>query len=269
LKDWEKLGGALVSKFQFPAPDPSVKSEDRTIPGGPKVRIYTPEGYTGNKPLGFYIHGGGWAMGDLDADDPNCRAISKGAGVVVVSVDYRLAPAHKYPAGLDDCVAAFKWALTNASSLGATPGKAFIAGASAGGGSTFGLALRLIDEGKGSSVLGLIAQVPVTVHPDLIPKDLKSKYTSYKEHAENTVNSESVMYTFWDAYGNPKDSYANPLLHDKLEQLPKVYITCAGQDTLRDDARVMRDVLKEKGLVFLYRLVANPTNINLQRECQV
>jgi versiconal hemiacetal acetate esterase len=185
-------------------------------------------------------------MGDLDADDPNCRAISKGAGVVVVSVDYRLAPTHPYPAGLDDCLTAYKWALKNANPLGASA-DTFIAGASAGGGSTFGLALKLIDEGLGSSVRGLVAQVPVTVHPDLIPSELKSKYTSYKEHAENTVNSETAMYAFWDAYGNPKDAYANPLLHKKLKELPKVYMTCAGQDTLRDDARVMREVLTKEG----------------------
>jgi versiconal hemiacetal acetate esterase len=237
----------LVSKFQFPSPDAAVKAEDREIPGGLKVRIYTPDGYAGNQPLGFYIHGGGWAMGDLDADDGNCRAISIGAGVVVVSVDYRLAPAHPYPAGLDDCMTAYKWALKHASSLNAKPEKAFIAGASAGGGSTFGLALKLIDEGLGSSVVGLAAQVPVTVHPDLVPIHLKSKYTSYKEHAEHTVNSESAMEAFWTAYGNPKDEYTSPLLHQKLKELRKVYITCAGQDTLRDDARLMRDVLKENG----------------------
>jgi versiconal hemiacetal acetate esterase len=247
FKGWETLGGALVSKFQFPSPDASVKTEDREIPGGLKVRIYTPPGYSGNKPLGIYIHGGGWAMGDLDADDAGCRAISKGVGVVLVSVEYRLAPAHPYPSGLDDCLTAFKWALKNADSLGANPEKAFIAGASAGGGSSLGLALKLVDEGLGGSLLGAVAQVPVTVHPDLIPSELKSKFTSYKENAENTVNSESAMYAFWDAYGNPKDEYANPLLHKKLKELPKVYITCAGQDTLRDDARLMRDLLKKEG----------------------
>lgn len=185
-------------------------------------------------------------MGDLDADDGNCAAISKGAGVVVVSVDYRLAPAHVYPAGFEDCEKAFKWALENATSLGTTK-KAFIAGASAGGGSALGLALKLADQGLGSSVLGVVAQVPVTVHPDFVPSDLKSKYTSYKEHAEHTVNTNSAMLAFWDAYGNPNDKYANPLLHDNLKALFKVYITCAGHDTLRDDARLMKEVLEKNG----------------------
>ncbi|KAF2430457.1 hypothetical protein EJ08DRAFT_589122, partial [Tothia fuscella] len=252
FKEWEQLGGELVSKFQFPSPDTAVQSQDQVIPNGPRIRTYTPDNYVGSKPLCLYIHGGGWAMGDLDADDGNCRAISKGAGVIVVSVDYRLAPTHPYPTGLDDCLTAFKWALKNVDSLGATPGKAFIAGASAGGGSTFGLALKLIDAGMKDTIVGLVAQVPVTVHPDLIPEELKSQYMSYEEHAEHTINSKSAMYAFWKAYGNPKDGYANPLLHEKLAELPRVYITCAGHDTLRDDARVMRDVLKQKGVNVKY-----------------
>jgi versiconal hemiacetal acetate esterase len=247
FKEWDNLGAALVSKYEFPAPDASVSIEDRAISNGIKVRVYTPSGYAGGKPLGLYIHGGGWAMGDLNVDDQTCRSISKNAGVVLVSVDYRLAPANPYPAGLDDCVEAFRWTLKNATTLGGIADKAFICGASAGGGSSFGLALRMIDEELGSSIAGIVAQVPVTVHPDLVPAQLKAQYTSYTEHAEHTVNSASAMLAFWDAYGAPKDQYANPLLHDKLRNLPKVYITCAGHDTLRDDARLMRDLLQKNG----------------------
>jgi versiconal hemiacetal acetate esterase len=136
-------------------------------------------------------------MGDLDADDTNCRVIAKGAGVILVSVDYRLAPQHKFPAGLDDCVAGFEWAIENAKSLGGVPGKAFIAGISAGGGSAFGLALRLVDNGKANQLAGIVAQVPVTIHPDVIPEKLKRKYTSYDQNAENTINSNSAMHGFW------------------------------------------------------------------------
>lgn len=245
--DWEQLGGALVKKFTFPAPDPSVTIQDRDITEGLKIRVYVPSRYAGNTPVGLFIHGGGWAMGDLQSDDGNCRAISRGSGVVLVSVDYRLSPAHPSPAALDDCVAAFKWTLQNSSSLGGTIGKAFICGASAGANLAFGTALRLIDEGLGSSVAGLVAQVPVSIHPDLIPEDLKSRYTSYEEHAEHTVNSKSAMRAFWDAYGSPKDNYANCLLHPKLNELPKVYISCSGHDTLRDDARLMKEALEKNG----------------------
>jgi versiconal hemiacetal acetate esterase len=183
-------------------------------------------------------------MGDLDMDDAGCRTMSKGAGVKLISVDYRLAPQHPYPAGLDDCVTAYKWTLENAESLGGVPGKVFIGGGSAGGGLTFGVALRLIDDGLATSIAGLVTQVPVTVHPDLVPEDLKSKYTSYGDHSEHTINSKSAMHAFWDAYGNPKEVYANPLLSDKLNQFPKVYMTVAGHDTLRDDGKLMKAKLE-------------------------
>jgi len=255
---WENLGGTLVSKYTFPAPDASVKHEDRTIsaPQGHdiKIRIYTPEGYKdGSKPLGLFIHGGGWAMGDLDSDDANARVISKGAGAVIVSVDYRLAPQHKYPAAHDDCHTAFTWALSHGKELGAKEGPAFIAGASAGGGTALGLALRLIDEGKGDQVKGVIAQVPVTVHPAAVPEDLRSRYTSFDEHAEHTVNGSHAMMAFLDAYGaSPKDKQVSVLLHPKTGALPNVYITAAGHDTLRDDARLMREQLETNGVEVKY-----------------
>lgn len=242
------MGGALVSKFTFPGPDTSVSTEDKTIGNGIKIRVYTPPGYVkGSRPAGLYIHGGGWAMGDLDMDDAGCRVMSKGASVVIVSVDYRLAPQHKYPAGPDDCVAAYKWTLENAEALGGVPGKIWIGGASAGGNLVFTTALRVLDDGLGNSIAGLAPQVPVTVHPDLVPADLKSKYTSYEDHAEHTVDTKSAMAAFWTAYGNPKDVYASPLLSDKLGKLPKVYMTVAGHDTLRDDGRLMKEKLESNG----------------------
>jgi versiconal hemiacetal acetate esterase len=186
-------------------------------------------------------------MGDLDMDDSGCRTIAKGASVVIVSADYRLAPQHKYPAGPDDCVAAYKWSLKNAESLGGVAGKVFVGGASAGGNLAFTVALRVIDDGLGHTLAGLVPQVPVTVHPDLVPTELKSRYKSMDEHAEHTVNSKSAMAAFWTAYGDPEEVYASPLLSDKLNQLPKVYMTVAGQDTLRDDGRLMIEKLESNG----------------------
>lgn len=121
----------MVEKFAkyFPAPDESVKTEDRKIDNDLTVRIYTPPGYPGGKPVFLYIHAGGWAMGDLNMDDAPCRVTSKGASVVVVSVDYRLAPKYPYPAGLDDCATAYQWCLKNAEALKCTPDQAIIGGA--------------------------------------------------------------------------------------------------------------------------------------------
>ncbi|KAF2093842.1 alpha/beta-hydrolase [Rhizodiscina lignyota] len=249
---WEKLGGALVSKFEFPAPDDSIQTEDRTIDDGLKVRIYTPKDHSGNKPFCFYTHGGGYAMGDLNMDDGGCRVLAS-AGIIVVSIDYRLAPQHKFPVALDDSMTGLHWAFKNAQSLGASPEKAIIAGASAGGQLALGVALRLIDEGKGDLLAGVIAQVPITLHPDAVPESLKAKFTSYDEHAEHTVNTKNAMAAFNGAYDPPPThKYFSVLLHDKIDEMPKTYITCAGADTLRDDARAFRDALKQKGVPYKY-----------------
>lgn len=258
-----RIGALMVSKYTFPAPDPAVKTEDRTITDGLKVRVYTPEGYTGGKPVGVYYHGGGWAMGDLDGDDAFCRAISKGGGVVLVSIEYGLAPQNKHPGLINDCFKGLQWSLKNAKTLGGLEGKFFTAGVSAGGQLALGLALKAVDEGLGDSLVGVVALVPATVHPKGVPEKLKSEYLSYKEHDQHTINTADAMTTFWgkndfvaflycqlisrtEAFGAPPtDPIVSPLLHDKIKALKKVYITVAGQDTLRDDGLIFKKKLDE------------------------
>ena len=195
-----KFGGIAVSKYTFPSPDPSVKTEEKTIEDGIKVRIYTPENWSGGKPVCVYYHSGGWAMGDLDGDDPFCRVISKSGGVVVVSVDYGLAPDNKHPGLIDDCWKGFQWTLKNAKALGGIEGKIFTAGVSAGGQLALGLALKAVDEGHKDALLGVVALIPATVHPKGVPEELKGKWKSYDEHAEHTINTKSAMETFWGIY---------------------------------------------------------------------
>lgn len=136
-------------------------------------------------------------MGDLEGEDAQCRTISKAAGVVLVSVDYRLAPAHPYPAPLDDCVTAYYWALKNSASLSTTPNQAFTFGTSAGGNLALSTALKVIDAGHGESLKGVVAVVPVTIAPEAVPENLRSKYTSYEEHTEHTINTGLGMKTFF------------------------------------------------------------------------
>jgi versiconal hemiacetal acetate esterase len=195
-EQFNELGGVLVQTLKFPAPIASVNTEDKEISAGIKVRIYTPSGYAGNKPVCLFFHGGGWAMGDLDGEDHQLRTISKDARVVIVSVDYRLAPKNPYPAGLDDCVAAYKWALENSEYLNTTPNEAITFGTSAGGNLALSTALKLIDAGEASTLKGVVAVVPVTVLRSAIPEELKSKYTSYDEHANHTINTASGMQAF-------------------------------------------------------------------------
>jgi len=253
LQQYASIGGLIVANCTFPAPDLTVKTEDKEISPGLTVRIYTPPNYAGDKPVCVFMHGGGWAMGDLEAEDGDIRAISKASGVVIVSVGYRLAPAHKYPAGLEDSVAAYHWALKNAASLGTTPNQAFTWGTSAGGNLALSVALKLIDTGYGDTLKGVVAVVPVTVLPDAVPEELKSKYTSYDEHAEHTIDTASAMKVFIDTYGgSPTDPYVSPLLHKRIKDLPKVYLVGAEMDTLRDDARLLKQYLDDAGVPNIY-----------------
>jgi versiconal hemiacetal acetate esterase len=192
-----KIVGLMVSKYSFPPLDPGVDSEDRTITDGLKVRIYTPQGYSGGSPIGVYFHGGGWAMGDMDGDDAFARSISIGGNVVVVSIEYGLAPQNKHPGLINDCWKGLQWALQHAKELGCAESKVFTSGVSAGAGLALGVALKAIDEGLGGSLAGVVALVPATVHPKAVPESLKSQYTSYMEHDQHTINTASAMEAFW------------------------------------------------------------------------
>lgn len=238
--------GKLSSKYDFPGPDESVKTEQHELENF-WVRSYTPSEIA-SEDIGVFIHGGGWAMGSVDGEDAIARLLSKSCKMRMISVDYRLAPQHKYPVPLDDCVTATEWALKNFSQ-----DKAVLIGGSAGGNLAFATALKLIDAGRGSVVQGIVALVPVTVHPNAVPANLKSKYTAYEEHAEHTVNTKSAMEIFFDAYGaSSDDKYVSVLLHPRLKDLPRTYMTESGIDVLRDDARLMRDVLRQAGVEVKY-----------------
>ncbi|KAL3444204.1 Alpha/Beta hydrolase protein [Aspergillus insuetus] len=259
---WLNILERLVAKYEIPPPDDSVRTEDVTLENF-WVRVYTPPETTGTNtdsstpnaktksaPAGIYFHGGGWTMGSVDQEDGFCRLLSKTHAMTIVSVSYRLAPEHKSPAALDDCVEAAVWASKrlNASSL-------ILIGASAGGNLAFGAALRLIDQNRGERIDGVVALVPVTIHPDAVPEEIKSAglYRSYETNATATVNTASAMSSFFAAYGaDPNDKYTSCLLHPRLRELKKVYIAECGADTLRDDARLMRGKLEREGVPTVY-----------------
>ena len=200
VRGHNELGEVLASKLTFPAPDLSVKTEDRKLSPDLTVRIYTPPSYTGGKPAGLFIHGGGWVFGDLESEDGFARTVAKDTGLVLVSVDYRLAPKHKYPAALDDCLIAYHWIMENSAYLNTTPGKTFTIGGSAGGCLSLAVALKLIDDGLGHSVKGVVALAPVTIHPDACPQELKSSYTAYDENADLNINTSSAMRAFFGGF---------------------------------------------------------------------
>ncbi|KAF1978717.1 alpha/beta-hydrolase [Bimuria novae-zelandiae CBS 107.79] len=253
VEGFAKIGAKLASLYTFPAPDPAVKTEDKTIEGGLKIRIYTPEGYSGGNPVGVYYHSGGWAMSDIDGDDASCRTISKGGNVVLVSVAFGLAPQNKHPGLINDCWKGLQWTLDNAKALGGIEGKFFTAGVSAGGQLAIALALKSIDEAMGESLVGVVAEIPATIHPDGVPEAMQSKYTSYTEHANNTIDTDKAMRAFWKAFStSPTDPYGSVLLHQKIKDLKKVYLTVASHDTLRDDGLLFKQKLDDSKVPYKF-----------------
>jgi acetyl esterase len=216
-----------------PAPDVSLGGvADRTIPGpaGPiPVRVYTPAGRA-PFPLLTYFHGGGWVLGDLDTHDAVCRQLAAAAEAVVVSVDYRLAPEHKYPAAADDCYAAVTWAAANAAALGIDASRIAIAGDSAGGNLTCVVAMMARDKG-GPALRFQLPVYPVTNHAFDTP--------SYRDNAAGYLLEKDAMVWFWDHYlpspAHGHEPYASPLRATDFRGLPPALVITAEFDPLRDE----------------------------------
>ncbi|MBZ5606212.1 MAG: alpha/beta hydrolase [Acidobacteriia bacterium] len=220
--------------------------EDISIPSpdGPiRARVYTPEAASPCPALAFF-HGGGWVICDLDTHDVVCRAIARRAGAVVASIDYRLAPEHKFPAAVIDCYEATKWVAANAAGLGIDPARISVAGDSAGGNLATVVCLRIRDEG-GPAIVSQALIYPVT--------DLSSFETgSYREFAEGFQLTRSRMEWFRDQYlARPEDArdlYASPLLARDLRGLPPALVITAECDPLRDEGEAYAKRLRDAGV---------------------
>lgn len=227
-------------------PEPVASVENVRIPGPEgeiPVRIYTPEA-DAPRPAIVYFHGGGWVLCGLDTHDVVCRAIARRAGAVVVSVDYRLAPEHKFPAAVVDCYAATEWVAANAERLGIDPQRISVGGDSAGG--NLGAVISLLSRDRNGPRIALQALVyPVT--------DLSSFETpSYVEFAEEHFLTTVQMAWFRDHYladpEHAKDPRASPLLADDLRGLPPALIITAECDPLRDEGEAYARRLGEAGV---------------------
>ncbi|HLB04329.1 MAG TPA: alpha/beta hydrolase, partial [Gaiellaceae bacterium] len=169
---------------------------DRAVPGpaGPvRVRVYEPPGDAGPHPLLVYFHGGGWIIGGLDTHDGVCRSLAARTPCVVVAVDYRLAPEHRFPAAVEDAWAATAWGAEHAASLGADPARVAVGGDSAGGNLAAVVALRARDRGLPLALQLLV--YPVT--------DYRFDRPSYWEFASGYGMSREDMRWFWGHYLGP------------------------------------------------------------------
>ena len=228
-----------------PRPDVALV-EDRTIPGPRgdiRIRIYRPDGDGGHPVIAFF-HGSGFCICSLDTHDGLCRQLCLRAHAVVVSVDYALAPENKFPAGIDDSIAATRWIAQNAASLGGDPARLVVAGDSAGGTMAIVTALRFRDEG-GPAIAAQLLIYPVTDYPDSTPP-------SYAERGEGYGLTANGMRWFWDHYlnhpGERSHPDASPLRAESLARLPKAYVITAEYDLLRDEGEAFARRLEAAGV---------------------
>jgi acetyl esterase len=227
--------------------DTTDGSSESEIP----IRVYRP--HETPAPTLVFLHGGGWTLGTLDSADGICRRLCRRVGAVVVSVDYRLAPEHPFPAAVEDAVRAVAWADDHADSLGGD-GRLGVAGTSAGGGLAAAVGLASTDETAFGFSLDADLAVQALFYPALTPR---FDTASYREHADGPLLTKADMRWFWSQYlGSPADAhnpYAAPLRADALSGVPPAVIATGSHDPLRDDGAAYATRLADEGIPLEYR----------------
>lgn len=204
-----------------------------------EVRVYRPSGCPAQAPAVVFLHGGGWVLGDLDVQDATCRHLANRCRALVVSVGYRLAPEHPYPAAVEDARTAVLWTHAHAPQLGADAQRVAVAGSSAGGNVAAGLALRLRDEGRAVLASQLL------LYP---PTDPLLAFPSVQENRSGYYLTADDMRCFVDAYlpgpTTRTSPYAAPLHAPSLTGLPPTVLVTAGFDPLRDEGMAYAERLR-------------------------
>ena len=226
-------------------PEPVARVENRRIPGPAgelPVRVYTPEG-KGPFPVLVFFHGGGWVLCGLDSHDGPCRALANAVPCLVVSVDYRLAPEHKFPAGADDAYAATRWVAEHAAELGGDAKHIAVGGDSAGGNLAAVVALMARDRG-GPRLAHQLLVYPAT--------DAGLDTASYVENGEGYFLTGEMMRWFWNHYlrshADVENPYASPLRAPRVGGLPPALVITAEYDPLRDEGEAYAARLREAGV---------------------
>ncbi|MEU7580987.1 alpha/beta hydrolase [Streptomyces sp. NPDC041068] len=223
---------------------------DRAVPGpvgAPDlpVRIYLPDpdAFPDPRPTVVFFHGGGYTLCGLDSHDATARGLCAGAGAAVVSVAYRLAPEHRFPAAVDDAYAALCWAAGECAELGGDPGVLVTAGDSSGGGLATAVALRARD------LRGPAVALQVLIYPVL---DAAQDTASYRENAEGYFLTAAHMRWFWQQYLGPDGDGAHPLASPlraaDLAGLPPAHVVTAGCDPLCDEGLAYAERLRAAGV---------------------
>ena len=227
--------------FEHPAREIAVR---RDVGGPVPVRLYDARSDRGPGPILVFIHGGGWVIGDLDTHEPVCADVAAELDLPVVSVDYRLAPEHPFPAAFEDSVAAARWAASSPSELGREATSLFLAGDSAGGNLAAAVTAALRDEPAAVPVAGQWLIYPAA--------DPAVRYPSYDEFNQGFILTKEGMDWFEDCYAGPKDdSRYSPLLAGAAG-LPPTFVTTAALDPIRDQGRAYAARCTEAGVETIY-----------------
>lgn len=216
-------------------------------PGGPlRIRLYRPQNVV-NRGACLYFHGGGWVLNSIDTHDDFVRRLTDAAGCVCVSVDYRLAPEHPFPAAAEDAYAALQWVAANAATWDIDPARLAVAGDSAGGNLAAASCLMTRDRG-GPPIRQQVLAYPIT--------DCDFTWPSYRENAEGYFLTTAQMKWFWDLYcpdeAQRRHPYASPIYAESLRGLPPAYLFTAEYDPLRDEGEAYAAALTAAGVPVTY-----------------
>lgn len=230
----------------YPMPEPVGKVEEITIAGanGAQLagRVYTPPG-TGPFPVIVYYHGGGWVIASINAYDSSARALTNGAGAIVVAVEYRKGPENKFPAAHDDAFAAYQWTLANAASFGGDPQRVAVVGESAGGNLAANVSIAARDRGARAPLAQIL------VYP-IANNDLNAPSVRENTSPMLTLNAPKLPW-FYSFYLNTQAESADPrisLVRANLRGLPPTTIINAQIDPLRSEGELLAQRMREAGV---------------------
>lgn len=229
----------------FTQPDAPEVAEVRDLQAeGIPLRLYRPLGSVPGAllPVLVYFHGGGWVIGDLDTHDVLCRGLANGAGCAVVAVDYRMGPEHRFPAAVDDALAATRWVHDHAASLGLDAQRLAVGGDSAGGNLAAVVTIAARDTGD----------LPIAFQLLIYPAtDMRRGQPSHSTNGEGYLLTRDTLAYFHDHYiddaRHDLDWRASPLLHTDLSRLPPALVLTAGYDPLRDEGLDYANALAAAG----------------------
>ena len=244
LEGRSRLRREILSVSGDPTPVAAVRDLDvRGATGGLPARLYLPEDFPRPGPLLVYYHGGGFVGGDRDTHDECCRLLAKHAGHAVLSVEYRLAPEHRFPAAVDDAIAAFEWAVREADSLGADPARVSVGGDSAGG----NLAAAVAQAGLRS---GRQPAAQLLIYP---PTDQPTPRPSHELFNERLILSLGERNAYHEQYAgragaDPADPRLSPLRAESLRGLAPALVVIAHFDVLRDEGEAYAAALTAAGV---------------------